>query len=154
MAIEGVTSDTDYDYPTLPYSELLRQLSSYYETHPLGLVFTGNKVGIEPIFDPDTSAGGIIIPEQAKGRCAQGIIKFIGRGCTSDLSIGDYVIFSGYDGDLVRFEDTLTIVLPESNIQGIVKALPENFQEKVSQLAASAPVQVDMRNKLESRSKV
>jgi len=110
------------------YSELLSLLSDYYEAHPLGLSFTGNKVGIEPIFDKDISAGGIVIPELAKGRCTQGIVKFLGRDCTDWLRIGDYVLFAGYNGDLIRLEESLTIVLPEDAISAKIVTLPEAYQ--------------------------
>jgi co-chaperonin GroES (HSP10) len=115
----------------LPYPELLAQLSSHYEANPIGLTFTGSKVGIEPIFDKDISEGGIIIPELAKGRCTQGIVKFIGRDCTDWLRIGDYVLFAGYDGDLIRLEDSLTIVLPEDAISAKIIVLPEAYQTHI-----------------------
>jgi co-chaperonin GroES (HSP10) len=46
--------------------------------------------------------GSIIIPEQAKERTDQGIIKYIGDD-VRDLKVGDYVIFSGYSGTLFHF---------------------------------------------------
>lgn len=101
----------------LPYEELLRQLSEYYEKNPTALSIRGNKVGIEPIFDPETTKSGLLyIPETAKGRSTQGIVKALGPKCSEFLQIGDYVIFSGYDGDLFRTDSGLTIVMPETQI--------------------------------------
>lgn len=101
----------------LPYDELLRQLSEYYQNNPIGLSIRGDKVGIEPIFDPDTTKSGLLyIPETSKGRSTQGIVKALGPKCSEFLRIGDYVIFSGYDGDLFRTDNGLTIVMPESKI--------------------------------------
>ncbi len=63
------------------------------------------KVVITPIFDPDvTKSGLIIIPDQAKERCDQGIVKYVGPDVTL-VKPGDYVIFSGYSGDLTFLED-------------------------------------------------
>ncbi len=63
------------------------------------------KVVITPIFDPDTTRSGlIIIPDQAKERCDQGVVKYVGPDVTL-VKPGDYVIFSGYSGDLIFLED-------------------------------------------------
>ena len=63
------------------------------------------KVVITPIFDPDTTRSGlIIIPDQAKERCDQGVVKYVGPDVTL-VKPGDYVIFSGYSGDLTFLED-------------------------------------------------
>lgn len=83
------------------------------------LTMPPNKVGIEPIFDPD-KIGSIYVPDQAKERCDQGIIKYIGGDCQY-VKIGDHVLFSGYSGTLIRLEDEgLLIILPEEFISAIV----------------------------------
>lgn len=74
-----------------------------------------NKVVITPMFDDDISKGGIIIPDVAKERCDQGIVKYIGED-VHDLEVGDYVLFSGYSGTTVRLED-----------EGIVIIMHEDF---------------------------
>src|SRR5881394_1005790 len=83
---------------------------------------TKNKVAITPIFDPDTSPGGIIIPDIAKERCDQGIVKYIGPKVET-IKIGMYVLFSGYSGTLVHVDgEGSLILLPE---EFIVAELPE-----------------------------
>lgn len=76
----------------------------------------GNKVAITPINDPDKSAGGIWIPDQAKERCDQGIVKYIGpkvKWCKQ----GMYVAFSGYTGELFIMEgEGRVIIMPEDFI--------------------------------------
>lgn len=77
---------------------------------------------MEPIFDPDM-IGSIVVPQQAKERCDQGIVKYanieqlnLETGdtiFTDDIKPGDYVLFSGYTGTLVDLEDEgLMIILP------------------------------------------
>src|SRR5215203_7059395 len=84
-----------------------------------------NRVAITPIFDRDTSASGrIIIPEEARDRCDQGIVKYIGPE-VRDLKIGDYVLFSGYSGDMVRLEDEgKLIIMPETQVQCVLLEPP------------------------------
>lgn len=69
-----------------------------------------NKVAVEPLFDPDVSPGGIIIPDQAKERCDQGLVKYVGEGCEFD--VGQHVLFSGYAGTLLKLQgEGLLIIL-------------------------------------------
>lgn len=78
-----------------------------------------NKVAVEPIFDPDT-IGSIIVPDQAKGRCDQGLVKYVGSECKV-VQVGDHVLFSGYTGTLMQLEgEGLLIILPEEFVVSIV----------------------------------
>jgi co-chaperonin GroES (HSP10) len=72
-----------------------------------------NKIAVEPLFDPDMTASGLLyIPDQAKERCDQGLVKYIGKGCEDEFEIGDHVLFSGYAGTLVRLQgEGLLIIL-------------------------------------------
>lgn len=88
-----------------------------------------DNIAVVPIFDPDLSPGGIIIPDMAKERCDQGIVKYVGPK-TKILKAGDYVIFSGYTGTMVRIED-----------EGRLIIMPEKFV--VAQLPEPANVEVD-----------
>lgn len=79
-----------------------------------------NQVGFEPLFDPDKSSGGLYIPETAKTRSKQGIVKALGPD-VKDIKIGDYCLFSGYDGTMVAFENDeglneLILIIPEDAV--------------------------------------
>jgi chaperonin GroES len=67
------------------------------------LVPRPRSVMIDPIDDADESPGGIIIPEMAKERTKQGIVKYVGSDCKL-VSIGDWVLFNGYAGVLIFLE--------------------------------------------------
>ena len=84
-----------------------------------------NKVAIDPIFDSDYSPSGLlIIPEEAKDRCDQGIIKYIGPE-VKDYQIGQYVLFPGHTGTLMRLEgEGLLIIMREEFIT--CEILPPN----------------------------
>jgi co-chaperonin GroES (HSP10) len=83
---------------------------------------TENKIAVEPIWDSDYSPSGlIIIPDEAKERCDQGIVKYVGPK-VKDLKIGDYVLFSGYTGTTVRLEgEGIFIIMREDFVTAIVE---------------------------------
>lgn len=70
---------------------------------------TKEKLGIEPVDNPD-KVGSIYIPDQAQGRSNQGIVKYKGAD-TDEFEIGDYVLFSPYNGTLVILEDEGRIII-------------------------------------------
>lgn len=79
-----------------------------------------DNVAVTPIFDPDKSPGGIWIPDIAKERCDQGIVKYCGPE-VKELKNGDYVIFSGYTGSLIKLEDEgLLIVMAEPFVSAVL----------------------------------
>ena len=73
------------------------------------------------MFDPDKTVSGLlVIPEIAKERCDQGIVKYVGPE-VKWLKPGDHVLFSGYTGTLVSLEgEGLLIILPENFVSAII----------------------------------
>lgn len=72
------------------------------------------QVLIQPIFDSDyynSQTQLIKIPEYAKERSDQGIIKYMGEDVDPSIKIGDHVIFSGYTGTTIGVDDELLILL-------------------------------------------
>lgn len=80
-----------------------------------------NKVAVTPIDDPErTASGRIIIPDMAKERSDQGIVKYIGPDVV-DIKIGMYVVFSGYAGSLMHFQsEGRLIIMPEPFFEAII----------------------------------
>lgn len=77
-------------------------------------------VAISPIDEPDTTPGGIIIPDSAKDRTKQGIVKYVGPEC-KHVEVLDYVIYGGYDGKLLMVEgEGRLIILHEDYISAKV----------------------------------
>ena len=77
---------------------------------------------ISPIGDPDKSPGGIIIPNEAKERVDQGIVKYTGANCKW-LQPGDYVLFNGYAGETITIEDgndSYLIAMQEKLVNAII----------------------------------
>lgn len=80
----------------------------------------GDKVAIIPLFDPDKSPGGIWIPEMAKERCDQGVVKYCGPRCKI-VKEGDHVIFPGYSGQTVLIEgEGLLIFMREIDVTATI----------------------------------
>jgi chaperonin GroES len=75
--------------------------------------------------EPETkSAGGILLPENAKEKPQQGVIKAVGPGklldngerATPDVKVGDIVLFGKYAGTEITVEGEEVIILRESDI--------------------------------------
>lgn len=79
------------------------------------ITLAGNNVAMVPLFDPDITSGGLYVPEMAKERCDQGIVKYKGPKVLW-IDIGDHVLFSGYSGTYVEVGD-----------EGKLIIMPENF---------------------------
>ena len=67
------------------------------------LVMVRDKIAVIPFQDPDM-IGSLYIPEKAKQRPDQGIVKYRGPDC-KHLRVGQHVIFSAYTGTKVSVED-------------------------------------------------
>lgn len=74
------------------------------------LILNKNNIAVVPVFDSDKSAGGLWIPDIAKRRANQGVVKYVGKD-VKDIAIGDYVLFSGYTGTTVRLDGGEGIVI-------------------------------------------
>lgn len=70
---------------------------------------------VQPLFDPTTSPGGIIIPQQAQQRFDQGIVAYIGP-LVKEIKPGMHVCFSGYTGTVMEDEEL-----------GLYNIIPEKF---------------------------
>jgi co-chaperonin GroES (HSP10) len=80
-----------------------------------------DRVAIQPVFDSD-KIGNIYIPDQAKSRCKQGLVKYVGDGC-KDVKPGDYVFFPGYSGTVFNLEgEGLLIIMKESSLVAVIKS--------------------------------
>ena len=74
------------------------------------LTIPKGKICVTPIFDSDTTPSGLYIPEIARERCDQGIVKYIGAD-VGNINLGDYVLFSGYSGTLIALEGEGNIII-------------------------------------------
>jgi chaperonin GroES len=88
------------------------------------ITLTRDLIGVQPIKDSEKTSGGLWIPDEAKERADQGIVKYVGPKCR-DIKIGDYVLFSGYTGTTVQLEkdaDGCIIIMRERFVVAILNA--------------------------------
>jgi chaperonin GroES len=79
----------------------------------------GSNLIIHPLFPPD-KIGHIFIPEQAKDRCKQGIVKQIGPDCKLDVKLNDHVFFSAYSGTLFQIDGETCIIMEEDKVEAVL----------------------------------
>jgi len=87
-----------------------------------------DRILIQRLEEEDKTSGGIIIPDSAKEKQAQGKVIAVGPGKVNDsgnridlqVKEGDIVLFSKYGGTDVRHDSTDYLILREDDVMGIV----------------------------------
>jgi len=87
-----------------------------------------DRVIVKRIEEETTSSGGIIIPDSAKEKPAQGKVIAVGEGKILDdgkkapmnVKAGDKVLFSKYAGTEVKIEGEEYLIMREDDILGII----------------------------------
>ena len=87
-----------------------------------------DRVAIEPLPIEEKTAGGIIIPDNAKEKPVQGKIIAVGNGTRNsegeyipmDVKEGDIVLYGKWAGTEVKVGAKEVIVMKESDIMGIL----------------------------------
>ncbi len=90
----------------------------------------GDRVLVKVLETPEITASGIVLPDSAKEKKAEGEIIAIGNGKEVKelgLSIGDIVVFGKYSGDEIEIEGVEHKILKanddvkESDVLAVVK---------------------------------
>jgi len=79
----------------------------------------GARVLIRPLEEEKTFAGGqLVLPDTAKEKPQQGVIEAVGdeEEMTTDLSVGDRVIYPKYTGTEVRLDGVDYLIIDESDV--------------------------------------
>ncbi|MDR1830431.1 MAG: co-chaperone GroES [Candidatus Fibromonas sp.] len=87
-----------------------------------------DRVLIEPIEAETKTQGGIFIPDNAKEKPMQGIVKAVGAGRKSDkgefiameLKAGDKVLYGKYSGTEVTVDGINYLIVKESDVLAIL----------------------------------
>lgn len=88
-----------------------------------------DRILVHRLEEEDKSAGGIIIPDSAKEKQAQGKVIAAGPGKVDDsgkrvklqVKKGDVVLFSKYGGTDVRLDGIDYLIMREDDILGIIE---------------------------------
>jgi len=87
-----------------------------------------DRVLVERVEQETKTASGIIIPDTAKEKPMQGVIKAVGAGSRDetgklvelDVKAGDSVLFGKYSGTEVKIDGTEYLIMRESDILGVM----------------------------------
>ena len=88
-----------------------------------------DRVIVRRMEEERTSAGGIVIPDTATEKPAQGEVVAVGKGKildsgdvrALDVKAGDKVLFGKYSGTEVKVEGEELLVMREEDIMGVVE---------------------------------
>ena len=87
-----------------------------------------DRVLVERVEGEEKTAGGLIIPDSAKEKPAEGVVIAIGSGARDnngkiiplDVQVGDRILFAKWGGVEVKFGGKELIILKESDILAII----------------------------------
>lgn len=87
-----------------------------------------DRVLVKRLAEEEITKGGIIIPDSAKEKPAEGKIVAVGSGKLNDkgvrvaidLKVGDKVLFSKYGGTEVKIDGEDFLIMREDDILGVV----------------------------------
>jgi len=88
----------------------------------------GDRILVEPAEEKEMKKGGIIIPDTAKEKPQEGIVRVLGTGKTDDegkkiafeVKVGDRVLCSKYGGTEIKIEGKEYKLLSSDDILAIV----------------------------------
>jgi chaperonin GroES len=88
-----------------------------------------DRILVKRLEEEEKTAGGIIIPDSAKEKPAEGEIVAVGPGklndkgerIAMDIKSGDRVLFSKYGGTDVKIEGEDYLIMREDDILGVVE---------------------------------
>ena len=87
-----------------------------------------DRVVVRRVKSDEKTAGGLIIPDSAKEKPAEGEIVAVGAGArdeagnriTPDVKAGDRVLFGKWSGTEVQIDGEELLIMKESDIMGIL----------------------------------
>jgi chaperonin GroES len=88
-----------------------------------------DRILVKRLEEEEKTAGGIIIPDSAKEKPAEGEIVAVGPGklndqgerTAMDVKVGDRVLFSKYGGTDVKIDGEDYLIMREDDILGVVE---------------------------------
>jgi chaperonin GroES len=98
-------------------------------------------VNLKPLFDnvvvehveqEDKTSGGVFLPDTAKEKPQEGVIRAVGSGRVLDngtklemsVKVGDRVLYRKYSGSEVKIDGSEYLIIPEKDILATVDKVP------------------------------
>ena len=87
-----------------------------------------DRILVRRVAEEEKTKGGIIIPDAAKEKPAEGEVIAVGNGKVDDkgkvrpLSVkkGDRILFGKYSGNEIKIDDVEHVILREDDVLGII----------------------------------
>jgi chaperonin GroES len=88
-----------------------------------------DRIVVRRVAEEEKTKGGIIIPDSAKEKPAEGEVVAVGPGKANDKGVvrpldvkkGDRVLFGKYSGNEIKLEGVEHIILREDEVLGIIE---------------------------------
>ncbi len=88
-----------------------------------------DRILVERVEEDEKTKGGIIIPDTAKEKPAEGKIVATGNGrmgddgklLPMDVKVGDRILFSKYGGTDVKIDGTDYLILRQDDVLGVIE---------------------------------
>ncbi len=88
-----------------------------------------DRIIVKRVEEATTTKGGIIIPDTAKEKPAEGEIVAVGNGKVGDdgkrvaleVKVGDRILFSKYGGTDVKISDEEYLIMREDDVLGVIQ---------------------------------
>ncbi|MEL6837947.1 MAG: co-chaperone GroES [Pseudomonadota bacterium] len=92
-----------------------------------------DRVLVRRIESDEKTAGGLIIPDSAKEKPAEGEVVAVGEGARKDsgeliamaVKAGDHILFGKWSGTEVKIDGEELLIMKESDILGIIDGKTE-----------------------------
>lgn len=89
----------------------------------------GDKVVVEVVDEPQTTASGIVLPDSAKEKSQRGKVVAVGSGKLLDdgkrvapeVNVGETVVFAKYGGTEITIDGKDLMILSERDIHAVVE---------------------------------
>jgi chaperonin GroES len=98
------------------------------EEHTMAFRPLHDRVLVKRVEAEEKTAGGIIIPDSAKEKPAEGEVIAVGEGAYNedgdrikpDVKVGDKILFGKWSGTEVKLDGEDLLIMKESDILGII----------------------------------
>lgn len=88
-----------------------------------------DRILVKRVEEEEKTKGGIIIPDTAKEKPAEGKVEAVGNGKLGDdgkripleIKKGDRILFGKYSGTEVKIEDKEYLIMREDDVLGVIE---------------------------------
>lgn len=88
-----------------------------------------DRILVERVEEQEKTKGGIIIPDTAKEKPAEGKVVAVGQGKVADdgnrvaleVKVGDRILFGKYSGSEVKIDGEEYLIMREDDVLGVIE---------------------------------